>query len=245
MEWHEDDAFWEAAAPWMFSRERWLLAESEVLLVESLLGLTPAARVLDLCCGPGRHSLELAKRGYNVVGLDRTASYLEEARLRAERASLTVGFLQGDARTPAFDAEFDACINMYTSFGYFDDETDDRKMAEAARQALVEGGQFLVNVLSKDTLRTWFQPQNWLRMGNRILLGENRIIGDDGSIENRWTLIDGAAEQTLKFTVRLYSEAEMEALLLAAGFSSVRCYGSLNGEPVGAETRRLVAVAVR
>lgn len=242
-EWHEDDAFWIDAHFWMFTTERWAMASSETTQIENLLQLQKGQHVYDLCCGVGRHSIELARRGYRVTGLDRTTAYLDEARSRAAREELEIEFVEGDARTPRFERVFDACINMYTSFGYFEDPLEDVAMAAAVRQALRSGGQFLVNVLCKDTVNFWFQHQNWHRSGDRLLLGENLIRGDQESIENIWTLIDPAGEKTIRFTVRLYSVVELTHVLLQAGFSSVTCYGALDGTPVGPETRRLVAVA--
>ena len=79
--WHEQDQFWEMVP--LFGPDRLEMAPEEVEGVISLLGIEPGASVLDLCCGVGRHSLELARRGYRVTGVDRTASYLQTASEKA------------------------------------------------------------------------------------------------------------------------------------------------------------------
>lgn len=83
--WHEDDAFWHTFAPWMFHPERWQRAPDEVDGLIAVLGLGAGAAVLDLCCGPGRHSVELARRDCRVTGMDRTQEFLQKARELAER----------------------------------------------------------------------------------------------------------------------------------------------------------------
>ena len=82
--WHEQDTFWDTVAPTMFTQQRWKDAPAEVKQVVSLLGIEPGVHILDLCCGVGRHSLELARRGFCVTGVDRTRPYLDRASGQAE-----------------------------------------------------------------------------------------------------------------------------------------------------------------
>ena len=79
--WHEQDLFWQTVP--LFDREHLEAAPAEVDALISLLGIVSPATVLDLCCGVGRHSLELARHGFQVTGVDRTAAYLQTARGRA------------------------------------------------------------------------------------------------------------------------------------------------------------------
>src|SRR5512137_20331 len=105
--WFEDDAFWAAFRPSMFSEERWQMAAGEAEPLAKLLELKPGARVLDLCCGPGRFSIELARRGYRVAGVDRTVLYLNEAIKRARRQKLDVEFVRSDMRQFVRPGAFD------------------------------------------------------------------------------------------------------------------------------------------
>src|SRR5689334_4942622 len=129
-QWHENDEFWEFFRANLFSRERVERAPAEVDGVIRLLDANPGARILDLCCGVGRHSLELARRGFVVTGVDRTAAYLERARHRAEQESLAVELVQSDMREFARPDAFDGAINLFTSFGYFENLADDLKVAQ-------------------------------------------------------------------------------------------------------------------
>ena len=96
--WHEREELWVRTAPFQFPKRRWEAAKDEVEAIVKLLGLEPRQRVLDMPCGPGRHALELARRGFSVTGVDRTFSFVEEAKRRAEAEKLSVEFVQADMR---------------------------------------------------------------------------------------------------------------------------------------------------
>ena len=127
-------------------------APSEVEAALKLLGLKPKGRVLDLCCGPGRHSLELARRGFAVVGVDNTAGYIAEAKKRAKSEKLKVEFVKGDMRCFRRLGAFDAVINMFTAFGYFKNPRDDRRVLENIHRSLKPGGKLLMEMLGKEIL---------------------------------------------------------------------------------------------
>lgn len=129
----------------------------EVDFVVNTLELLPEASVLDLCCGYGRHSLELARRGFHVTGVDLSEALLYMARKRAEQERLSVTFIQSDMREIDFNEEFDAVINFFTSFGYLENETEDEKVLERVATALKPDGKFLLDVLNRDRIVRSFQ----------------------------------------------------------------------------------------
>src|SRR3954447_7515610 len=94
--WYTNDAFWQAFEPIAFGRDRWDRGVAEVPAIERLLGVKPGGRVADFCCGPGRHLLELARRGYRVTGVDRTHAYLERAAAVASDEGLDVQLIEAD-----------------------------------------------------------------------------------------------------------------------------------------------------
>jgi SAM-dependent methyltransferase len=102
--------------------------------------------ILDTACGWGRHAIELAKRGYRVTGLDLSPIMLQEAKKRAREAEVAVRWLHMDLRDMHFDNEFDVVINMFTSFGYFDDEKENVKVLQNVSRSLVSGGKFLLDL---------------------------------------------------------------------------------------------------
>ena len=82
--WHDQDDFWDTWSPILFTKEKWDEATKEVDNIITLLDIKSDAHILDLCCGPGRHSLEFAQRSFKVTGVDRTTKYLDKAREKAK-----------------------------------------------------------------------------------------------------------------------------------------------------------------
>jgi SAM-dependent methyltransferase len=142
-------------------------ADKAVGFLDHHLGVDRGARILDLACGHGRHTIRLAKLGYRVTGVDLSATSLELARARAAEAGVDVDFRQGDMREIDFDAEFDAVVNLFTSFGYFDDEADDRRVLERVARSLKPGGVFVIDVISLLAIARSFQPRHWDELRRR------------------------------------------------------------------------------
>jgi SAM-dependent methyltransferase len=157
--WHEQDDFWESVP--LFGPERMEAAPQEVDTIIAMLGLQPGAVILDLCCGVGRHSLEFARRGYAVTGVDRTAAYLQTAREVSAAENLDVEWVQADAREFLRPEAFDLAINMYTSFGYFEDPAEDRRVAENLFRSLKPGGSLMIDLMGKERLARIFSPRSW------------------------------------------------------------------------------------
>jgi SAM-dependent methyltransferase len=240
--WFEDDAFWAMFKPSLFGEERWLLAARDAEPLVQLLRLKPGARVLDLCCGPGRFSIELARRGFKVTGVDRTALYLAEARRRAKQERLDVEFVHSDMRRFVRPRAFEDCINMFTSFGYFEDPADDLKVCRHMLQSLKPGGRFLVQAAGKEWLARHFQPNDWREEAGTFVLEERKVAPGWTGLESRWVLIRKGKVSEFRFFLRVYSGVELADLMRRAGFTKVDVYGGLSGEPYDHSTRWLVAV---
>src|SRR5919108_2104431 len=142
--WFEDDALWERLEDFLFSQLRsGEITGHEAEQILALVHPPQGAAVLDLCCGPGRHSLEFARRGFRVTGVDRTTRYLETARAAATREGLTVEFVQEDMRHFHRPAAFDLALNLFSSFGYFEDVAEDLWVLQHLHGSLKPGGQVL------------------------------------------------------------------------------------------------------
>jgi SAM-dependent methyltransferase len=245
-DWYDDDKFWESFQDYMFNPRRMAATAGEVDALSRMLALKRGSAVLDLCCGIGRHSLEFARRGMRVTGVDRTAPYLDQARANADKESLQVEFVQADMREFVRPAAFDGAINFFTAFGYFDDPADDARVARNLFDSLKPGGRFAVDLNGKEVLAAKFRERDWNRLEDgRIMLEERRILDGWKRIESRWILIDGGQRKESTLTLRLYSGAELETLLRAVGFSEVALYGNLDGAPYDQNAERLIALATR
>jgi SAM-dependent methyltransferase len=241
--WHEEDTFWETVGPVLFTARRWEGTPREVHAMVTLLGLSPGARVLDLCCGVGRHSLELARSGFQVTGVDRTATYLQEARRRAGEEGLQVEFIQEDMRTFVRPGGFDAAINYFTSFGYFESDDDDRRVLANAHRSLRASGVLLMDMMGKEILARVFTERGWHEEDGMLILEERKLASDWSSLDNRWVIIEDGERREVRLTVRQYSAAELCRLLKDAGFERVDVYGDLSGAPYDMGAKRLVVVA--
>jgi SAM-dependent methyltransferase len=188
--------------------------------------------------------LELARRGFRVTGVDRTAAYLEQARRQAEAEGLTVEWVQADMREFCRPDAFDAAINLYTAFGYFEDPADDRAVATNLLRSLRSGGGLVIELMGKEVLARIFLERYWTELPDgTLILEEGQIRPGWDWVENRWILIRGTERTEFRVSHRLYSAVELSSLLTGCGFASVDVYGGLDGSPYDHTARRLVVVA--
>lgn len=246
--WYDDDDFWETLEGFFFQHFRTPeITVAEVDKIDDLLGPPPGAAVLDLACGTGRHALEFARRGFRVTGVDRTVRYLETARRGARDEGLDVEFVQADMRRVTGHGEFDIVLSLFSSLGYFEDADDDLRVLRNAHRSLKPGGRFLLELMGKEVLARDFRPRGWYRRTNapEYLLEERSIRDGWGWIENHWIVIRATGPKAFTFRMRLYSGAELDTALRAAGFADVRLHGGFEGIPYDHTATRLVAVATK
>ncbi|MBI2850037.1 MAG: methyltransferase domain-containing protein [Chloroflexi bacterium] len=241
--WYEDDSFWQIWGPILFDKKRIANAVTEVDQLIKLANLPAGAHVLDLCCGVGRHSLELARRGFRVTGVDRTSEYLAQARELAKTEGLDIELIHQDMREFCRPEGFDAAINLFTSFGYFQDEGENRKVAENLFRSLKSGGVLIMDMSGKEVIARNFRERDWSERDDAFHLEENRVLSDWERIESRWIVFRDNKRYEGGNNVRLYAGSELRALLTGCGFAPVNIYGSFEGMPYDQTARRLVAVA--
>jgi SAM-dependent methyltransferase len=215
----------------------------EVAWIVTALDLRPGARILDLCCGQGRHAVLLSKAGYQVTGLDRSAYMLERAQKAAEEAGVEVRWVQGDMRWLPWRGRFDACINLFTSFGYFDAEADNQQVLHQVTHALEPGGIFLLDLSNRDyyLLRLW--PRAWHRAGEAVILEETAFDPMSCRFTMTFTWLEGDRSESLAHLVRYYTVPELRGMLQAAGLTPEAIYGNFEGGEFGLHSKRMIAVA--
>lgn len=242
--WYQDDHFWQIWGRYLFAG-RLENTAYEVDRIIDLLELLPGEHVIDLCCGMGRHLLELRRRGYRVTGVDRTGAYLAVAREEAAREGLDIQLVQEDVRELNLPADFDGAVNMYTSFGYFEEYNDDLRFAGNVRRLLRPGRRFLIQTEGKEIMARNFRAQEWYWHDDGSIGLHQRIIRDGWErMDMRWILLrDGHIEWDGTVSSRIYSAAEMRALLKAAGFGEGKIFGSMEATPYDQTATQLVAVA--
>ena len=147
MAWFENEDFWRDLYPYMFPMERLAAASEQVGQILALTGIQEG-NVLDLCCGPGRHAIEFARKGFTVTGVDRSPYLLDRAREHAGAVEAPIEFVREDMRQFRRPGAFDLAVNMFTSFGYFEDPEEELQVLRNVSESLRENGVF-AEVLSR------------------------------------------------------------------------------------------------
>jgi SAM-dependent methyltransferase len=250
-EWFNDDDFWEQYAPIMFDDKRWsevpVTADGVTRLADlHLYDGKPGRKgplILDLCCGFGRITLELARRGFTASGVDITASYLATARDDAAYEGLAIEFIEDDVRNFKRKKTFDAAVNLYNSFGYFENPLDDNLFVKNAHYSLKDGGALIIDVLGKEIAIRDYIEAEWFERAGFTVLTESSPVDSWASVWNRWILFNKDGKRWEKtFVQRLYAASELRTLLKTAGFSSVELYGDLEESPYDNDAKTLIAV---
>lgn len=194
-------------------------------------------RILDLACGFGRHSLELARRGYEVTGVDITLEYIEYATKQAQTENLNVHFIYSDIRDVGFDDEFDVVLNMADgAVGYLENEEENLKIFRVISKALKSGGRHFMDIMNGRYAETHFPCKLWdagekcLTLSNFEWDRETKIL-IYGQIDYPYGELLYKPEMTEGNPVRLYSLDEIKGIFTDYGMSVYDSYADFNGTP--------------
>jgi len=225
-----------------FAPERTL---QEVDFVERVLALPKGSRILDLCCGHGRHLVELAARGYEMVGLDLDPLFLRLAQEELDRRDLRARLVHADMRDIPPDCEVEAVINLFTAFGYLEDDGEDMKVLEGVARALRPAGKFLMDTMSRDRLVRIFQSHGWHETAKGFRVLEKREFNPltGRNFVQVIRLAPDGSEQQVWHSWRAYTLTELAKMLKAAGLSVRETYGGYDGSPYSLESRRMIVLA--
>ena len=202
--------------------------------------LPAAARVLDVPCGTGRIALPLAERGFTVAGLDISETVLARAR----EAGAGLDFRQGDMRElPWADASFDAVLNLWTAFGYFESQEEDERVLAEFSRVLATEGTLVLDTVNQLALIRGFKAQKFEQVDDVLFLQEHAYDQVTGRSRAHWTFVRDGVRSELSFEHRLYTTPEYVAMLRRAGFEPSAFYGGFDGSELGWDTWRQIIVA--
>lgn len=201
----------------------------------------PGAAVLDVGCGRGRHARGLAQRGYNVTGIDLSERALAQARQRATEEGIDVQFIRGDMREPVCEACFDGVMNLFTAFGYFDDEADHLHAIQAMATALKPGGWLFQDFLNAPHVIQTLVPTTEHTQGH-LRIEQERWVAE-GRINKTITLHKNGDTATFQESVRLLDLDDFRRLYAEAGFELRSTFGDYHGAPHISSSPRLILFA--
>ena len=218
--------------------------EREADFIVAALELKPGARVLDLACGHGRHSIALAKRGYDVTGLDISAYHIELAQQAASDAGVRATFICDDMRNLPLEPPFDAIFNYFTAFGYLESDDEDAAVVERVARALKPGGRFLIETNNTlRTLRHWERSSVTRLDDGSLLLEEREFDVLAGRIDGTLTHVSPTGERkTGEIHPRAYTPVELARMFERAGLHVVASYGDTDRSPLTMDSRRMALV---
>lgn len=218
-------------------------AAPEALFAAQVLDLKPGERVLDLCCGNGRHLVHLARITRYATGLDYSRALLQRARRAlGDRARL----VRADMRAVPFTHAFHAVTNFFTSFGYFHNDSENMQVIAETARVLKPGGRVFIDYVNPAFVRDTLEPHTVRRVGE-YEIEECRWIDESAKRINKTTRITrhGALVQELGESVRLFDQQELLSLLTQAGLAADYCYGNYTGVPISANEPRMIFKATK
>jgi SAM-dependent methyltransferase len=219
--------------------------QREVDGIINLLALPVGSTILDLCCGHGRHAIPLAQRGYKVTGQDLSEVFLHEAQLQAEAQHAQVRWVHSDMRNIPFEHEFDAVINIFTAFGYLENEEEDQKVLQQVYKALKPGGLFLLETVQRDGLMRRYLSQGINRYPDGLIVLEERnfnLLTSRNEVQVTMLHPDGR-RTGYSHSLRIYTLTELVHMLAEAGLQVQAYYGAWDGSALTMDTFRLILVS--
>ena len=226
------------------------ITRKEVDLLFKILRLAPEEGILDLCCGQGRHSLELTRRGFqNVEGLDRSHYLIQKARTQAKEEGLIVKFREGDARKLPYPPDtFEVVLILGNSLGYFETTQDDMRVLKEVFRILKPWGRLLIDVADGEYLREHFQPKSWEWMDKKYFVCRERSFSLDRQRLISREIITHVEKGIIVdqfYAERLYGQESLSELLKTAGFRKITVHGTVlsdskRNEDLGMIKRRII-----
>jgi SAM-dependent methyltransferase len=185
--------------------------------------------------------MELHKKGFEIVGVDKTTEYIEESRQKDESGKIE--FVNENMKDFKRENSFNVVLNWWNSFGYFEDKEDDRKMLENIHASLKENGIFVMDLWSKELSAMNDFPQHWTETEGIYNLEKARPKDNWKKVERTWIKVEDGETVEYTWEQRLYAASELEQILKQVGFSNINFYGNVEGDDFDEEADRLVVVA--
>jgi len=213
--------------------------------IVNLLALPQGSSILDLCCGHGRHAIPLAQHGYKVTGQDLSEVFLREAEKEALAKGVHVDWLHGDMRNIPFENEFDAVINIFTAFGYLEDQDEDQKWLQQVSKALKQGSLFLIETIHREGLIRRFSPHMIEHYPEGLIVLEERdfdLLTSRSKVKITMIYPNGERKE-YGHAARVYTLTELVQMLTNAGLKVNAYFGAWDRSALTIDSFRLILLA--
>ena len=201
---------------------------------------------MDLCCGTGRHSIVLFRRGLNVIGMDLSRNLLAIATRRMRETGVKFPLVRADMRHFPFKNEvFNAIINMFTSFGYLPTDGEDVNSLLEINRTLKKNGKFLLDLANRDHIVRNFRERDWAEFEPYYLLERRTLDLENSRLISQWTLIPKASRRNklIMHEVRLYTLTRIEQLLKEAKLTVEHVFGGYEKQEFNLDGSRMIVLA--
>jgi len=214
-------------------------AERAVDLIARNVPAGHVSRVLDLACGGGRHA-SLLSRHWRTIGLDLSAVLLRLAKGEAPEAR----FVRGDMRVLPFRPDaFSLVVNLFTSFGYFEEDASHERVVREVARVIEPGGTFVLDFLNTERIRQTLVAYDERRIGDQVV-EQRREISDDGRFVIKRICVRNSNREYAE-RVRLFDKQELMGMFDASGFRVAKSFGNYDGSPATAEAPRVILFGTR
>lgn len=217
--------------------------KKQIDFILNLFGTEPPASIADVGCGLGRHTIELASRGYNVQGFDSNAQYLKKAsEMAAHRGIANAFFVHKDMRELDIKSTFDILISVWVSFGYFDDETNADVFTRMI-QAIKPGGNVFIDVENREYILDHYQPKTWKMKDDTLILDRSHFDHTRSVNVCKRTSLRKGEKRITQREIRLYSAHEIINLAKQEDLYDFQLFGNWDGSVYTVRSPRLIFTA--
>lgn len=227
--------------PLLYNKRNDQEAEDFIKRLMTHLSLPAESHVLDLACGRGRHSRTLAELGYRVTGIDLSEASILDARALSDGSN--PDYAIHDMREPSGKDQYTAILNLFTSFGYFEDPSENLKVLQHAFDALKSQGVLVVDFLNKLQVESSLKATSTEFRG-AVKFGIRKEISE-GFVHKHIHIEDGGKYEQHIERVQLFSEGDIKNMMEQAGFQVKNIFGNYRLDPFEANSDRLIIIATK
>jgi len=217
-------------------------ARQLITLIQKYIHLDSKSKILDLCCGQGRHALLLSKAGFEVYGIDLSITLLEDAKSKKSWGQ-SAYFIQADMRYLPAIQSFDLLLNLFTSFGYFESNDENQSVLHQFHRALRENGYFVFDYFNVEHVIENLVPYQKDKIGNLVVEQERYIKGS--RVQKKIKLKKNGQESVFYESVKMYSPDQILHMMEKANLRVLHLFGDYQGSPLKKNSPRLIVIGTK